>query len=123
MQSFQSLTVILLSVFTQINGKEVIISTCGQRIPGSRPLMTNSPTTSQWPWHAAIYHRVDELAMDYKCGGSLISSNLIITAGHCVSRHNEPIDTAKVLVSLGRLNLGVNESSAQSFEVILVFAL
>lgn len=117
-------SVILSFVFIQIqiNGQHhVPMSTCGLRLTQHKPLMTNAPTTSHWPWHAAIYRKVNESALEYICGGTVITSRAILTAGHCVSRDNEPIVTTKLSISLGRLNLGRDESTGQHFKVFLKF--
>lgn len=115
----QSATALLFLVFVQIHRQEIIASTCGQRIPERMKLMTNATESNYWPWHAAIFHTKNQTVLKYKCGGTLINSNSIVTAGHCVSIKNVLIDENKFSVSLGRLNLGVNEISTQSFEVIV----
>lgn len=80
--------------------------------------MVNARKANHFPWHAAIYHKDEEFVPHYQCGGTVIDSKSILTAGHCVSRQNVPINAAKIVVSLGRLNLAVHESSSQTFEVI-----
>lgn len=86
------------------------------------PLITYGFETAHWPWHAAVYHQGYKRLPEYKCGGTLINANSVLTAAHCISQNNEPIAPSKVLVSLGRLNLDVNESSAQSFEVTFILS-
>ncbi|XP_037025450.1 transmembrane protease serine 9-like [Bradysia coprophila] len=84
---------------------------------GIEPVMANSdPQTHHWPWHAAIYE-LNESVASYRCGGTVISASSILTAGHCVSSFNVPMDTERLSVSLGKLNLDVNESTAQNFDV------
>lgn len=112
---------LLLFVFIPIQSQQISRWTCGQRLVDHNPFITNSSPTHHWPWHAAIFHRVYTPVPDYKCGGTVISSNYILTAGHCVSEYNAPMETKKVSVSLGRLNLSANESSAQNIEVISFF--
>lgn len=114
MQSLQSV-VILLLVLIEIEGQELITSTCGRRLDNQNALIVHGFQTTHWPWHAAIYHD-----RDYKCGGTLINENSILTAAHCISDNNVSIMPSRVSVSLGKLNLAVNESSAQSFEVIFL---
>lgn len=106
---------ILLLIFVQINAEAITKPSCGKRFT-ELGLEGN-----YWPWHAAIYHLADNRLPKYQCGATLITSNLVLTAGHCVSKNNAPINPANVSVSLGRLNLGVSESRAQSFEVIYIF--
>lgn len=112
----QSAIVFLFFAFVLIYGQENITSSCGQRID-IKPRIINGYAASYWPWHAAIYHK-ENGDFAYKCGGTLISSNLILTAAHCVM-----ISREKVLVSLGRLNvsLNANETSSQSFNVIFYY--
>lgn len=120
MQSLlQSATVILFFVCIQISGQQE--STCGKLLPDRIAHMWNGIVSYHWPWHAAIYVRFDGSATyDYQCGGTLISSNYILTAGHCVTISNDRIPAANFSVSLGRLNLGVRESNAQWFAVIFI---
>lgn len=63
---------------TQVETKE--IPKCGNRLIQHQELITNGYPSKEgdWPWHAALYH-TDNLENKYKCGGTLISSNLIIT--------------------------------------------
>lgn len=99
------------------------MTTCGRRLPDYFALMRNGFVSKHWPWHAAIYRRFDRSAAPtYQCGGTVISLNSVLTAGHCVSVNNAPNEPADIFVSLGRLNLSASESTAQSFEVIFVFS-
>lgn len=38
-----------------------------------------------WPWHSAIYLIEGNEDKKYACGGSLISKDYVLTAGHCVA--------------------------------------
>lgn len=53
---------------------------CGTIDVQATPLVTNGQRTlhGQWPWHTAIYQSKGT-DLSYKCGGSLISKNSIIT--------------------------------------------
>lgn len=116
MASIQLTAMVLFFLFIGINGL------CGQLGPNFIPLMTNSSRARHWPWHAAIYHREYGSIDTYQCGGTVISSDSILTAAHCVSRNNEVMFSGDVSVSLGRLNLNASESSAQKFDVILMLS-
>ena len=118
MHSVIGIAAILFVVCIQGDGQQITATSCGQRLSEPIPLMIDAFNASHYPWHAAIYHKDDQFVPQYKCGGTLIDSLSILTAAHCVSRYNQPMDAAKIFVSLGRLNLGVNESSSQSFVVI-----
>lgn len=123
MQTFQFVAVIALLAATsiQIDGQQLPTSDCGRRLAKLKPLIVNSSSTSHWPWHAAIYHPGVNFVPSYQCGGTLVTSNSVLTAGHCVSENNVPLDTTVVKVVLGRLNLDVHESSSQAFEVCFLF--
>ena len=97
---------------------EADFSICGQLSPRATPLIANSYNARHWPWHAAIYHDIDDSDPTYKCGGTVISSKSILTAAHCAK-----IDANKISVSLGRLNLAVVEKSAQTFRVNFLLVL
>lgn len=94
-------------------------SPCGQLKYQPPPQMTRSERlTYNWPWHAAIYHQMNEESPStYKCGGTVISSFSILTAAHCVSHRSVPLDVRFVSVSVGRLNLNETEITSQSFGV------
>ncbi len=79
--------------------------------------MTDSNFTHRWPWHTAIYHRIGEADPIYECGGTVISSNSVLTAAHCVSKSGVRMRTDQILVSVGRLTLNASEDIARNFEV------
>ncbi|EDX12977.1 GD20441 [Drosophila simulans] len=54
----------------------------------------------QYPWLSAVYHK-EVRALGFKCGGSLISSSIVISAAHCVYRMTKD----RVVVGLGRYDL------------------
>jgi len=116
MKSLHLTTVILLLVLIVVEA-QIEVPTCGLLLPVHNPLMTNSFPTRHWPWQAAIFHRLDNDVPKYQCGGTVINSNWILTAGICVSKYERPMETAQISVSLGRFNLDVKETSAQDFEV------
>ncbi|XP_055384971.1 modular serine protease-like [Condylostylus longicornis] len=68
-------------------------SVCGEidRIyePDSIPLLyKGSPVDIlSAPWHVGIYTNNTNPEFDQVCGGTLIHSNIIITAGHCFDNH------------------------------------
>lgn len=116
---------IIIFILYRIEEREATNLNCGRRVPDYNVLIIDGfSSIKHWPWHAAIYHVEKEEAATsepkiehYKCGGTLINSNLILTAAHCVCNNNQQIDPESVKVWLGKLNLSVNESESQSFKV------
>ncbi|XP_041447705.1 serine protease gd [Drosophila obscura] len=67
----------------------------------------------QYPWLSAVYHK-ESLALAFKCGGSLISASMVITAAHCVYKMQED----RVLIGVGRYDLDdYNEDGAEMHDV------
>ncbi|XP_026837207.1 proclotting enzyme isoform X2 [Drosophila erecta] len=60
----------------------------------------NDFARGQYPWLSAVYHK-EVRSLAYKCGGSLISASIVISAAHCVHRKTED----RVVVGLGRYDL------------------
>ncbi|XP_017001225.2 CLIP domain-containing serine protease B15 [Drosophila takahashii] len=54
----------------------------------------------QYPWLAALYHKVSR-SLTFRCGGSLISASIVVSAAHCVYRMSED----SVVIGLGRYDL------------------
>lgn len=70
----------------------------------------------RYPWLSAIYHK-ESFSLSFKCGGSLISASLVITAAHCVYKVNED----RVLVAMGRYDLdNYNEDGAEVRNVMRI---
>lgn len=117
MNSSQLITICFLHVLVLIQTDSYIpTAICGRLGPNnSIPYITKSFSTNHhWPWHAAIYHQYNQFRHPiYQCGGTLIGSKSVLTAGHCVSINNVQLDVEQVSVWLGRLNLGTNENSGQ----------
>lgn len=120
MELRQLTTAIIFVIFFEIEGRLLPNSNCGRLIPDYNPLIVRGFSANKhWPWHAAIYHEVRPASQNvtYKCGGTVISPNSVLTAAHCVCNNSQPLNPAKLLVVLGKFNLSVNESSSQSFKV------
>lgn len=66
---------------------------CGQRLQSqSVPLIGKGNITApaKWPWHAALYYQ-EGFNLAYKCGGSIIRDNLVLSAAHCVTKKDQVI--------------------------------
>lgn len=61
-------------------------------------------TRGAWPWLAAVY--VNNLtSLAYQCGGTLISTRIVVSAAHCFQLFKKRYTANEVLVFLGRHNL------------------
>lgn len=55
---------------------------CGQVLVDRQQTLnpnTNNLSPGTWPWHAAIYHVQQGGRPEFKCGGTLISPNFVLT--------------------------------------------
>lgn len=122
MKSLHIAAALLLLVFVQF--EQIFSMACGRLLSNHNSLGgDNNDLVRHWPWLAAIYYKNDEATVPvYQCGGTIITSKSVLTAAHCVAQFNDTSEKAKVLVSLGRLNLGDDESWAQTFQVIFILS-
>lgn len=94
---------------------------CGRRPFTQLPLILGGEDSvpGEWPWHAAIYHSENEESTPtYQCGGTLISSMLVLTAAHCTFRNMIPLSA-----NLFRLRLGltlIDDAVQQEHGVVMV---
>lgn len=68
----------------EINGEDKC-PLCGSKLErlqtDSRISGGDETSAVWWPWHAAIYY-ITQSSFNYRCGGSMIQSNAVITAGN-----------------------------------------
>lgn len=115
--------IILVNFQFKINAdKSETSDTCGRRLVDHEALIVNGYESKEgdWPWHASILHIEINLNIQYKCGGTLLNSNSILTAAHCVYENSRPIVPDRVLIQLGRNNLKISGPHTQEIEVSLV---
>ena len=70
------------------------------------------------PWQMSIHwgNRLNNLPSRHVCGGSLLTSGWILTAGHCIilSPLRRPAHSSEFIVFAGKYRLGIYEDTEQS---------
>lgn len=103
---------------TQLNPNPVVTS--GSKVCGEEgtitPFIQNGEDfpRGKYPWLTAIFHK-ENFALAFKCGGSLISETMVVTAAHCVYTVKED----RVVVSMGRYDLdNYHEQGAEGRDIV-----
>ncbi|XP_058815970.1 uncharacterized protein LOC131679283 [Topomyia yanbarensis] len=95
---------------------------CGQRVVLTRELVHfgNQSRSGEWPWHVALFHRMNRASPSYACGGTILSKNYVVTAAHCTYPQSRvrPLKAAEVLVRAGIANIQQLEHSLQQMAVV-----
>lgn len=102
-----------------LQSQQRIISNCGRRLVNHKLLITNGFPSKEgdWPWHAAIFHIGSKLEKSYVCGGTVVTSNSILTAAHCVYEYGGFIIPERVSVQLGKYDLRISGQNTQELAV------
>ncbi|CAG4993859.1 unnamed protein product [Parnassius apollo] len=81
---------------------------CGRRALDNAELTSVSTDAKEgdWPWHVALFIKDVHLDIDnYECGGNIVSTTAVLTAGHCVTINDILIDSQRLKVLAGISNL------------------
>lgn len=91
---------------------------CGKRLIDHHERDTNEHLTHEgdWPWNAAIY-RLSFDVMTFKCLGTLIHSNIVLTSATCVFEYGRKIVARATQVQLGKFNFSETGSNVQMLQV------
>lgn len=90
-------------------------SKCGVRKIKTRSLITGGKTAAvgAWPWHVAVYYTKNNgLKKDYRCGGTLISPEYVLTTASC-ARYATGKPEGSVRVVLGLHSMTEMSSNAR----------
>ncbi|CAH1401240.1 unnamed protein product [Nezara viridula] len=117
----QVLLFFLLSGPDWINTYE--IGDCGIRYNKFVPSISygSSSKANEFPWHVALYRMDNSSKYEYICGGSIIDTNVVLTAAHCVfDEAEQDLDYSRMVVATGKHNGSWEHRDVfeQRFEVI-----
>lgn len=71
----------------------------------------------QYPWHVSIYYFEDR-ALAFKCGGTLISKRVVLTAANCVvDQQNKTLVPQRMIVRLGKQHLFIRDELTEEVHV------
>ncbi|XP_035787043.1 chymotrypsinogen B-like [Anopheles albimanus] len=92
---------------------------CGQVQVLKQGLIFGGAASSpgMWPWHVAIFHRASLRSTSYKCGGTIINKDTVLTAHHCVVENQRPIAANRLIVRAGVFDLDVRGPTLQEARV------
>ncbi|OWR40777.1 serine proteinase [Danaus plexippus plexippus] len=89
---------------------------CGHRSLKSSEVnqVMGDAKAGDWPWHVAILiRRGTKNLANYQCGGTIISSTAILTAGHCVFINGTRIESEKLVIEAGVVDLRAKDQKGK----------
>ena len=86
-----------------VQSKTNINENCAEVSPPSKCIGCTQAKLGQYPWQVALVRR-NKIGNSYFCGGTLISTGLVLTAAHCLYGNRDVIT-----IILGHIDK-VNES-------------
>ncbi|XP_053674366.1 chymotrypsinogen B-like [Anopheles nili] len=118
-----SVVLLAIAVLSVVNVELGASQRCGQVQVLKQGLIFGGTSSSpgMWPWHVALFHRESIRRTTYKCGGTIINTDTVLTAYHCVQENQRPIAAGRLVVRAGIFDLDVGGSSVQEnrvFDVI-----
>lgn len=79
---------------------------CGRPIAKTSNFIVDERHLSHgsWPWSVALFTRepYSGLPQDYICGGTLVSTKVVVTAAHCMQRNNRKRYANEIVAYFGR---------------------
>ncbi|KPJ05631.1 Serine protease gd [Papilio xuthus] len=81
---------------------------CGRRSLNHTELTSvrTNVRAGDWPWHVALVVKEIITNIDrYQCGGNIISTTAVLTAGHCISKNGINVDPWRITILAGISNL------------------
>lgn len=73
---------------------------CGHSVMANELVFHGKSTTrGEWPWIAAIFFTAMIGKLQFQCGGTLINTRHLVTAGHCVKQRDDDGSFSDVLPS------------------------
>ncbi|XP_049294230.1 elastase-1-like [Anopheles funestus] len=95
---------------------------CGKRKLKTSYLIQNGldAKPGYWPWHAAIFYKDEINEFYYKCGGSIIDENTILTGTHetnYITIATKWVLLHEISIDVGRTNLEENAEYTQMHDV------
>ncbi|XP_018095765.2 transmembrane protease serine 9 [Xenopus laevis] len=92
-------------------------SGCGQPIFSDRIVGGNNAVFGKWPWQASILNQNSHV-----CGGSLVSSNWVVSAAHCFPRSFK-IENLRVLLGCNSLTNLTSEAVITRVKRVITYPL
>ncbi|XP_068103316.1 transmembrane protease serine 9-like [Hyperolius riggenbachi] len=91
-------------------------SVCGSPVFSSRIVGGTDVVDGEWPWQVSLYFRGDHI-----CGGSLISSQWVLTATHCFNEHGFMPDEQRGSISwrISRRGKGPQKSVGSLWRILV----
>jgi secreted trypsin-like serine protease len=95
---------------------------CGQRafnVTQVGPYIINGNWASRgaWPWQIMLMYQGQ-----FYCGGSLLNSRWVMTAGHCVYSNDYLVTASQLYIRLGAILASNNDPDLQTVNVSAVYA-